>query len=175
MRPARDQWVPGLNAGTTRTALLVGHIARQVGDLDAEGLEQSLGATEVLECEDLGRRHQCALTALLDRADERGKGDHGLARTDIALQQTLHRLRAIEVGLNRAEHVLLRGSEGEGQRRPKCCGQFARGTQRERASARIGVVAMLQKSELEQEQLLIGQALTRRLVGVKPARLMAGT
>ena len=129
----------------------------------------------MLECEDLGRRHQRTLTTLLDRAYEGGEGHDRLARADVALQQALHGLRAIEVGLNRNEHVLLRGSEGEGQRRPKCCGQFARGTQRERASARIGVVAMLQKSELEQEQLLIGQALTRRLVGVKPARLMAGT
>ena len=36
-------------------------------------------------------------------------------------------------------------------------------------------MAMLQKSKLEQQQFLIRQSLTRRLVGIEPARLMAGT
>ena len=149
VRADRDQRLARLDPGTTRTALLVRNIARQVRDLDPEGLEQALGTTQMLERKDLGRGHQRTLATLLDRPDERRKRDHRLARTDIALQQTLHRLRPVKIGLDRLQHVLLRGGEGEGQSRPKGCGQVARGTQGERTGACIGVVAMLQQSELE--------------------------
>ena len=75
----------------------------------------------MLERKDLRRRHQRALSALLNRAHQGGEGHDRLARTDVALQQSLHGLRAVEVGFDCGEHVLLRCGEREGQGRTKGC------------------------------------------------------
>ena len=39
----------------------------------------------------LRRRHQRGLVAILHRGKHRNQGDNGLAATDVALQQTIHR------------------------------------------------------------------------------------
>ncbi len=54
---------------------------------------QRLDRGEVLVGERLGRRHQRALVAVLDRAQQRVQRHHGLARADLAHQQPLHRPR----------------------------------------------------------------------------------
>ena len=58
---------------------------------DAELHADALDREEVLLRERLGRRHQRALAAGLDRPQERVERDDRLARADVALQQPLHR------------------------------------------------------------------------------------
>ena len=60
------------------------------GELGADALDSE----EVLFGEHLGRRHHRALPVGLDGPKERRERNDGLARADVALQQTLHRRRA---------------------------------------------------------------------------------
>ena len=60
---------------------------------DAELAAELLDGEEVLLGERLGRRHQRALVAALDRAQQRVQRDHRLPRADVALEQPLHRHR----------------------------------------------------------------------------------
>ena len=172
VRADRDQGLPGGDARAAGPALLLGHVTGQVGDLDPKRLEQALGAAQVLEREHLGRRHQRALAALLDGADERGERDDGLARADIALEQPLHRLLRIEVAVDRVERTLLRARERERKRLAETRRQLAGRAERDRAAAIIGLAAMAQQRELQQQELLVGQAATRGLERVAGARLM---
>ena len=52
---------------------------------------------EVLLRQDLGRRHERDLEAVLHRDERRQQRDDRLARTDVALQQPVHRLRPLHV------------------------------------------------------------------------------
>ena len=61
---------------------------RRVGD--RQTLEVLTQRGEVLLSEHLGGGHQCALAPTVDGREQCGERDHGLARTDIALEQTVH-------------------------------------------------------------------------------------
>ena len=71
-----------------------------VGHGDA--LEHPPHAGRVLFGEHLGRRHQRTLMPALHRGQHRADGHQRLAGTDVALQQTMHRMRAGEVVLDLA-------------------------------------------------------------------------
>ena len=71
----------------------------------------------MLQRKHLGRRHQRALPAGLDRTDERGERNGSLTGADVALEQALHRLIRVEVALNRLEGSRLGTGQLEGQRR----------------------------------------------------------
>ena len=73
---------------------------------DAELRADALDREEVLLGERLGRCHQRALTAGLDRAQERVERDDGLAGADVALEQPLHRGRAGEIGIELGDRRL---------------------------------------------------------------------
>ena len=75
-----------------------------------------LDREEVLLGERLGRRHQRALAARLDRAQERVERDDRLAGADVALEQALHRRRAREVGVDLGDRLLLVLGQLERQR-----------------------------------------------------------
>ena len=78
--------------------------------------EQRPGGEVVLLGEDLGRDHEGALEAALDRVEQRRQGDDRLARPDVALQQPVHRLRRGEVVPDLADHAGLRRRELERER-----------------------------------------------------------
>ena len=67
--------------------------------------------------ERLGGRHQRALAACLDRAQQRVERDDGLARADVALQQPLHRHGLCEVEVDLGDRALLVLGERERQHR----------------------------------------------------------
>ena len=62
-----------------------------------ERAEQLPDAAGVLGGEHLGGRQQRGLTAGVDHLGHRPQRDHGLARTDLALQQPVHRVLAAEL------------------------------------------------------------------------------
>ncbi len=70
----------------------------------------------MLLSERLGRCHQRALAAALDRAQQRVERDRGLPRADVALEQPLHRHAAREVGVDLGDRPLLVLGEGERER-----------------------------------------------------------
>ena len=72
-------------------ALLALPAAGEPGDGDAERREPADQLLQVLLGEDLGRRHQRALPAGVDRARRGERGDDRLAGADVALQQAVHR------------------------------------------------------------------------------------
>ena len=79
----------------------------------------------VLLGEHLGRRHQRALVPALHGGQQRGDGDDGLARADVALQQPVHRVGGGEVGVDLGDHPLLGGGEREAERGVEALHQLA--------------------------------------------------
>jgi hypothetical protein len=69
-----------------RRARVVLHGAGEQGDLDAELAARFLEREEALLGKRLGRGHERALPARLDRAQQRVERDDGLARADLALE-----------------------------------------------------------------------------------------
>src|SRR6185437_2020234 len=82
--------------------------SRKPRDFDADITEPSLELAQMLLGEDLGRRHERDLPAALDRLQRGERGDDRLAGADVALQQPLHRHRALEVVGDLAPDALLR-------------------------------------------------------------------
>ncbi len=78
-------------------------------------LEQPADVDVVLLGEDLGRRHERDLEAVLHR-DERGhQRDDGLARADVPLQQPVHRVRPLHVADDLGDDLLLIAGQPERQ------------------------------------------------------------
>src|SRR5207247_7990050 len=72
-----------------RRGRIVLHRAREERNLDAELPARLLEGQEVLLGERLGRGHERAFPAGLDRAQKRGERDDGLAGADLSLEQAL--------------------------------------------------------------------------------------
>ena len=89
------------------TALARGGARREQRDADAELGAEALDRQEVLLGERLGRRHQRSLSATLDGAQQRVERHGRLARADVALQETLHRRRPSEIGVDLGDRVVL--------------------------------------------------------------------
>ena len=82
----------------------------------AERAEQLADAAGVLGGEDLGRGEQGRLAAGVDDLGHGPQRDDGLARADLALQQPVHRLVAVELGGQLLPHRPLPLGELERQR-----------------------------------------------------------
>ena len=133
--------------------LLRAQRARQQRDTNAERRAQLVDREEVLLGERLGRRHQRALAAELDRAQQRVQCNDGLSRPDLALEETLHRERPVEVGVDLGHRAFLIRGERERERRAVAGDELARLAERlrRRALTRGG---RAQESEPEDQELV---------------------
>ena len=120
---------------------------------DAELAAELLDREEVLLGERLGRRHQRALVAALDRAQERVERDDRLAGADVALEQPLHRRRAGEVAVDLRDRLLLVLGQRERKRRAVALDQLARLAERRR-DLLLALARAAGEPELEHEQLV---------------------
>ena len=122
----------------------------------------------MLTCEDFRRRHQRALRAAFDGIEQRGQGDHRLARADVALQQPQHARRTRHIGVDFRDRLFLRARERKGQGGETLPLQLALAFKYaafESAHARPDQ----QQRQLIGEQLVIGKPHARRHFGGKIA------
>ena len=117
----------GLPAGHLRHhvfAQLAFAAAGEPGGGHAQRLQPAHQLAEMLFGQDLGGCHQRTLPAR-GHGHRRGqRGDHRLARSDIALQQPVHGLRARQVGGDFGHHTLLRASQCKRQYSAQLRGQL---------------------------------------------------
>jgi hypothetical protein len=73
---------------------------REEANANTGSLPQGREGREVLPSQNLGRRHQCDLTARVDDLGGSQESDDRLAGADVTLQQAQHALRLAEVGHN---------------------------------------------------------------------------
>ena len=86
---------------------------------------QPVGQTPpVLLGQEFGGRHQGRLTAGLDRLQRRQGRHHRLARSDVALQQALHRQWPRQVGSDLGRRLLLVRCQDKGQRLTQALGEY---------------------------------------------------
>ena len=81
----------------------------RLGDHASDGFSVLLG-------KHLRRRHKHRLIARSDGLQHRGERDHGLSRTDFALQQALHRVVATHILDDIVNDAGLPAGQGEGER-----------------------------------------------------------
>ena len=91
--------------------------AREQRDPHAERRAELVDREEVLLGERLGRSHERPLPSGFDRAQERMEGHDRLPRAHLALQEALHRGRALEVGVDLRDRALLVERQRERERR----------------------------------------------------------
>ena len=114
--------------------------------------------------QDLRRRHERDLQAVLHRHQRGNQRDDRLARADVALQQPVHRRAALHVVDDVLERVALTGGQLERQDRPGgCADAIVDGDGRRLLFRRRGLPPG-QQSHLEEERLLEDQAMLRRRV-----------
>ncbi|MNP05371.1 hypothetical protein D3C76_973200 [compost metagenome] len=101
-----------LKRGDTVLAL---ELAGQPGDFDTQRFEPALEGDEVLLGEDFGGRHQGDLITGFQRLECSQRGDHGLARADVALNQSQHGFVLAEVVGDFVAHPLLRARRGKAE------------------------------------------------------------
>ena len=130
--------------------------AREQRDAHPELRAQRFDREEVLLGERLRRRHQRALPLSLDRAQQRIERDDGLSRSDVALQQSLHRHRAVEIRVDVGDCALLVLGQLERERRAVAREQLSRFTER-LGDRRLARADGARDAELENEQLLEGE------------------
>ncbi len=85
-------------------------------DPQARPLGQRRDGLDVLAGEDFRRRHQGGLFADLSDRGRRQQRHHGLARSDVALQQPQHPHRLAQIVRDRGGGLSLRGRQRIGQR-----------------------------------------------------------
>ena len=160
----RDPDVAGGDELVHRSPLACGDARGEEGDAHPQLGAQRLEREEVLLGERLGRGHQGALPTRLHRAEERVQRNHRLAGADIALEESLHRRRPAEVGVDLGDHLLLRLGEREGQHRAVARRQAA--CERKRlGDERFALHRASPERELEREELIEREA-AARLLGV---------
>ena len=98
-----------------RRAGCLGKTARQEHDVDAQRFKPTVQIACVLLGQKLCRRHERDLESVLDQDGCDGRGDGGLARADIALQQAQHRHTACNIAIDFLDHTLLRVSQFESE------------------------------------------------------------
>ena len=106
----------------------------------------------VLLGEDLGGRQERGLAAGVDHAQHRAQRHERLARADLALEQTVHRVRACQVGLDLRAHLLLTAGELEGE-------PLVEGRQQSPAPGARSGALRLQRPATAREHQLGGQRL----------------
>ena len=141
-----------------RRAALARREARgQEGDADPQLGAETLDRQEMLLGERLRGRHQRALTAAFDGAEQRVERDRRLARPDVPLEQPLHGRRQREVAVDLGDRVLLGRREGERQRLPVARDELRRRRQR-LGDEHLPLGGAASQRQLEREQLVEGQA-----------------
>ena len=106
--PTRQAFEDGLAIGRF-------HRAGQEFDAHIHLGQQLLESEVVLRCQDLGRRHDASLEAVVDREQGGQQGHHGLAAAHVPLEQAVHVPARVRIGANLAHHPLLGAREFEGQ------------------------------------------------------------
>ena len=92
----------------------------------AQRLQPAAQHIVMLLGQNLRGRHERGLIASLYGQQHRRDGDHGFSRTDVALQQTIHRMICREIALDFRDDFLLRPSEFEWKRFEKSVEHCAR-------------------------------------------------
>ena len=129
---------------------------------------------EVLLREDLGRGQQRGLSARIDDLQHGPDGDHGLARADLPLQQSVHRERAGQVRGDRLPGGALTVGEAERQARVERFGQSAGLPRARRGRHRGGCVPTLGERGLQHERLVPLKAVPRPAVVIGLQRPVNG-
>ena len=109
---------------------------------------------EVLLGEQLRRGHQRDLGTGCDRDPRGERGHHGLARTDVALEESRHGDRACEVGPDLRDRGPLARGERERQRADPAADLVFGGGERGRPRVPLPTRPPLGQAELEREQLV---------------------
>ena len=91
VRADHDVRGSAFDGGERRTFLRGGHRAGQQRAGQTELAEHGREGFRMLRGEDLGRRHKGGLPAVLRRERAKRGSNDGLARTDIALHEAVHR------------------------------------------------------------------------------------
>jgi hypothetical protein len=99
--------------------------SRQQRDTHAERIEPGGEAARMLLREQFSGCHEGGLFAVFDGAHGRERGDDGLARAHVALQQPHHRLRAAEIVPDLEPRAFLGAGQAEGQRLQQPAEQLA--------------------------------------------------
>ncbi len=141
-------------AGDGRERLLA-RLGRQPAgepcDLHGQAGKPERELAVVLLGENFGRRHERDLPAGLDRLQRGERRDDRLAAADVALQQSLHRHRALEVVADLPPDALLRAGELERDARQQCARQHARAGQHRRAPRGPRLPVRLERELLRDE------------------------
>src|SRR3989344_2477226 len=119
-RPVRNLFLETLFGRLALEPLAVPRLRAARGkkcDRHFEPREQGAERVVVLARENLGRRHERNLAAVPRGDDGRKRCHDGFARTDVALEQTVHRSRPLKVGHDLRERLPLVFREREGQAR----------------------------------------------------------
>ena len=133
-------------------ALLAALAAGEDGDVQAGGFGERRDGLQMLAGEDFGRRHQRGLPSAFDHGGGGEQRDHGLSRSDIALQHAQHAFRLAEIGDDGLDRLVLRQRQRIGQggddlscaygRRRRCRVRIACVNARAPARARSGLPAI---------------------------------
>ena len=161
-------WVPTAmsippSASAASVARRAGARSRPVIELDAQPdpLGERGDALEMLAGEDFGRRHHRRLPSCFDHVGHRHERHHGLARSDVALQEPEHPLFGLEIGADVVDRLLLRLGQRKWQRGFEIAPQRAFGAVRA-AGNDAHPRPHEEQRELVGEQFVIGEAGRRR-------------
>ena len=138
---------------------LLAHAAGDEREADAAGREQRGERFKMLGRQNLGRRHQRGLQAVPNHIVAQRRGDGRLAAADVALNQPVHRVRALHVAHRVADGALLRAGQRKGEQRAERRGVVVADRVRVFPRARP---ADLHHAELQHEQLLKDEPAPRR-------------
>ena len=138
----------------SEVALTPGRGAREQCTADAEQTARLLECEEVLLRQRLRRRHQDALLACLDRSQQRIERHDGLAGSDLALKETLHRHALLEIAVEVDERALLILGQLERKDLPVARDQLAGWAER-RCDLRFTLAPLARESDLQQVPALV--------------------
>ena len=149
-------------------ALGGGKTPGQQGDPEPRARQQPLHGGEVLLGEDFGGRHERDLLPVLHREHRREQSNDGLAGTDIALQQAVHRMGALHVVGNLLQRHALTRRQPKRQHGPERVANAIVHARHQRLALRFRFALAQQQAHLEAEELLEDEtALRRRPIGVE--------
>ena len=136
--------------------------AGEQGHAEPGGLEEPPDIDVVLLGENLGRRHERYLEAVLHGDERRHQRDDGLAGTDVALQQPVHRMRALHVADDLADDLLLVAGQLERQHAARRFADLVGDDDGAGLHLGAGPPLSQHQAALEEEELLEDQAALRR-------------
>ncbi len=156
-------------------ALGGGKTPGQQRDPEPRARQQPLHGREVLLGEDFGGRHERDLLPVLHREHRREHGNDRLAGTDVALQQAVHRMRALHVVGDLLQRHALTRREAKRQHGPQRVADAIVHTRHQRLALGLGLPLAQQQPHLEAEELLEDQTPLRgRPIGVERVERRAG-